>query len=56
MNSFYISGSVYWETETETLDEAFTELCDAINRYNLPLDIIVDYGMELRNEDGDVIE
>lgn len=56
MNELYMNALVYWKTEKETMDDAFTELCDVLNKYGIELDIVVDNEMELRDESGMPIE
>lgn len=55
MNELYVRGWVYFKTDKQTLKEAeeeFLRKCDSIG---LNADCLNE-DMELRNEDGDVIE
>lgn len=56
MNELFMNALVYWKTNKNNLEDAWSELCDVLNKYEIELDIVVDNVMELRDENGIEIE
>ena len=56
MNRLLIDGSICWETNKTTVNEAVDELFEAIGKSGLPLDIFIESFAELRDVNYNLID